>query len=217
MESDKLWKILDSVQAHIRVFDAKAQIVIAVDGVLAGFFGSQTVKIAELIALQRPPSALSLTLAVVGVTCVVALGSSLMFAVFTVYPRLHLKQPDSRIFFAHICRQFGRDYAKGAAAFASLNEEELAADLSNQIVANSIICSTKAQRFRNGLLLMSSAVLLWIVTLFFQFAVQHSVTRSASPAPPCSITAGTTAERQAPAVQNVYVGGGSERPRKDRR
>lgn len=217
MDTDKLWKVLDSVQAHIRVFDAKAQIVIAVDGVLAGFFGSQTVKIAELIAQLRPASALSVTLAVAAVACIVALGSSLMLAVFTVYPRLHLKQPDSRIFFAHICREFGQDYAKGASAFASMNEEVLASDLSNQIVANSIICSAKAERFRNGLLLMACAVLLWIFTLCFQFAVQHEVTRSASATAPCSLAAGATTEPQVPTVQNVYVGVGPERHTKGNR
>ena len=211
MESDKLWKILDSVQAHIRVFDAKAQIVIAVDGVLAGFFGTQTVKVAELIAQQRSPSVLSVVLAVVGVACIVTLGSSLLFAVFTVYPRLHLKQPASRIFFAHICKEFGQDYATGGLAFASLTEDELASDLSNQIVANSVICSRKAERFRNGLLLMSCALLLWIVTLFFQFLVQHDVTRSASTASPCPVASATTTDRQVPAVQNIYIGGSQER------
>src|SRR5271166_1312098 len=128
MDVDKLWKVLDSVQAQIRVFDAKAQIVIAIDGVLAGFFGAQTVKIAELLALQ-PSSAISWSLILIGAACLVALASSVMFAVFTVHPRLHLNQPHSRVFFAHLYGEFGRDYTKARQALTSVSDEDLSADL----------------------------------------------------------------------------------------
>lgn len=175
MDVDKLWKVLDSVQAQIRVFDAKAQIVIAIDGVLAGFFGSQTVKIAELLALQ-PSSAISWPLMLIGATCLVALASSVMFAVFTVHPRLHLNQPHSRLFFAHLYNEFGRDYAKARQALTSVSDEDLSADLANQILATSAICSKKSQRFKYGLFTMGGAVLLWIATLFFQFVAEHRIT-----------------------------------------
>lgn len=178
MDVDKLWKVLDSVQAQIRVFDAKAQIVIAIDGVLAGFFGSQTVKIAELLALQ-PSSAISWSLILIGATCLVALASSVMFAVFTVHPRLHLNQPHSRLFFAHLYNEFGRDYAKARQALTSVSDEDLSADLSNQILATSAICSKKSHRFKYGLFTMCGAVLLWIATLFFQFIAQHRIASSA--------------------------------------
>jgi Family of unknown function (DUF5706) len=177
MDVDRLWKVLDSVQAQIRVFDAKAQIVIAIDGVLAGFFGSQTVKIAELLALQ-PFSVISWSLMLIGAACLVALASSMMFAVFTVHPRLHLNQPPSRIFFAHLYEEFGRDYAKARDALTSVSDEHLSADIANQVLATSIICSTKAHRFKYGLFTMCGAVLLWIAILFCQFIAQHKITAS---------------------------------------
>jgi hypothetical protein len=179
MDVDKLWKVLDSVQGQIRVFDAKAQIVIAIDGVLAGFFGSQTVKIAELLALQ-PSSAISWSLILIGAACLVALASSVMFAVFTVHPRLHLNQPHSRLFFAHLYTEFGRDYAKAREALTSVSDEDLSADLANQILATSVICSKKSHRFKYALFTMCGAVLLWIATLFFQFIAQHRITASAA-------------------------------------
>jgi hypothetical protein len=80
MDADKLWKLLDSVQTQIRVFDTKAQIVIAVNGVLAGFFGSQTSKMAELIA-QRPGSIWSILLVGSGVVCIGLVLASLLLAV----------------------------------------------------------------------------------------------------------------------------------------
>jgi hypothetical protein len=200
MNADRLWKILDSVQAHVRVFDAKAQIVIAIDGILAGFFGSQTVKLVELLG-QLPNSILPVVLVATGVTCLVALGASLLYAVTTVHARLQLKQPNSRIFFAHICQEFGRNYEKARQAFSSADDDELVADVSNQILANSIICSAKAERFRKSLFLMSFAVLFWLATLVVQGLVQHQI--SVSLATP---TRASDMGLHVPAIQNVYIG-----------
>jgi len=103
MDADKLWKLLDSVQAQIRVFDTKAQIVIAIDGVLAGFFGTQIAKMAEAIG-QQHGSTWHVLLGVFDVASLILLVSSLLLAVNTVHPRLHLDQPNSRLFFAHIAQ-----------------------------------------------------------------------------------------------------------------
>ncbi len=179
MDTDKLWKLLDSVQAQIRVFDAKAQIVIAIDGILAGFFGTQTAKMAELIG-QQPGSIWSIPLVAFGVVCVALLVSSLLLAVNTVYPRLHLDQPNSRLFFAHISQEFKRDYSLAGKTLTSLTPEELGADLANQILANSIICCTKAKRLKHALYAMSAAVIVWILVLFVQFAGQLVITGAGS-------------------------------------
>jgi hypothetical protein len=182
MDVDRLWKVLDAVQAQIRVFDTKAQIVIAIDGVLAGFFGSQTVKIAELSALQ-PSSVVSRALVLIGAACLLLLASSVMFAVFTVHPRLHLNQPRSRLFFVHIYDECGRDYSKARQVLTSLSDEDLSADLANQVLATSIICNTKSHRFKYGLFAMCGSVILWIAILFFQFVAQHRITASVTGAP----------------------------------
>src|SRR6267154_3252286 len=142
MDSDKLWKLLDSVQAQIRVFDTKAQIVIAIDGVLAAFFGTQTSKMAELIG-QQPNSTFSVFLIVFAVGCIGFLVYSLLFAVATVHPRLHLDQPNSRLFFIHIAQEFKRDYSRAGEVLTSLTPDQLSADLAHQILVNSIICCTK--------------------------------------------------------------------------
>jgi Family of unknown function (DUF5706) len=180
MDCDKLWKVLDSVQAQIRVFDTKAQIVIAIDGVLAGFFGTQTVKMAELIG-QRPGSIWSILLVAFAVGCIALLLSSLLLAVNTVHPRLHLDQPNSRLFFAHIFQEFKRDYSRAGEVLTSLTVDELGADLANQILVNSIICCTKAKRFKHALYAMSAAVIVWILVLFMQFARQEEVVLGVAP------------------------------------
>lgn len=205
MDLDRLWKVLDSVQAQIRVFDAKAQIVIAIDGVLAGFFGSQTIKIAELLASQHG-TASSVCLVTTLFLCIGLLVISLMLAVSTVHPRLHLDQPHSRLFFAHICSEFKRDYVRAGQVLSSISNDELSADLASQILANSIICETKAKRFKHALLSMSGAVLVWIAILFFQFIVQEeAVLRAHQPDsnPKVGQTLGSRTG-EVPAVQNNY-------------
>jgi hypothetical protein len=200
------------VQAQIRVFDTKAQIVIAVNGVLAGFFGSQTSKMAELIG-QRPGSIWSILLVGAGVVCIGLVLSSLLLAVNTVHPRLHVDQPNSRLFFAHIFDEFGRDYSRAASVLTSLTGEELNADVSNQILANSIVCSAKAKRFKYALFAMSGAIIVWVFVLFIQFGGQEALVGTA----PTPQPAWLNSER--PSVQNFYscppgeptqeIGGGS--------
>lgn len=195
MDADKLWKVLDSVQAQVRVFDTKAQIVIAIDGVLAGFFGTQTAKMAELIG-QQPGSTLYILLGVFDALCLVLLLCSLLLAVNTVHPRLHLDQPNSRLFFAHISQEFKRDYSRAGAVLTSLTMEELGADLSSQILVNSIICCTKAKRFKHALYAMSAAVVIWILVLYLQFITGVASGSQSQSAP---IKADVR-----PTVQNVY-------------
>jgi len=201
MDSDKLWKLLDSVQAQIRVFDTKAQIVIAIDGVLAGFFGTQTAKMAELIG-QQPSSIFSVFLIVFGVGCIGFLLYSLMFAVATIHPRLHLDQPHSRLFFVHISQEFKRDYSRAAEVLTSLTPEELSADLAHQILVNSIICCTKAKRFKHALLAMSAAVIVWVLVLFMQFARQEEAVVSITPVSQSRSMSNSSDAR--PTVQNLY-------------
>lgn len=198
MDADKLWKLLDSVQAQVRVFDTKAQIVIAVNGVLAGFFGSQTSKMAELIG-QRPGSIWSILLVGAGVVCIGLVLSSLLLAVNTVHPRLHVNQPNSRLFFAHIFDEFGRDYSRAASVLTSLTVEEVNADLSNQILANSIVCCAKAKRFKYALFAMSGAIIVWVFVLFIQFAGQQALVGTAATPQPAWINSDAR-----PSVQNFY-------------
>jgi Pycsar effector protein len=201
MDSDKLWKLLDSVQAQIRVFDTKAQIVIAVDGVLAGFFGTQTSKMAELIG-QQPSSIFSILLIVFGVGCIGFVLYSLLFAVATVHPRLHLDQPNSRLFFVHIAQEFKRDYSRAGDVLMGLTLDELSVDLAHQILVNSIICCTKAKRFKHALLAMSAAVIVWVLVLFMQFARQEEAVLGIAPVPQSRSMPNNADTR--PTVQNLY-------------
>jgi hypothetical protein len=204
MDTDKLWKLLDSVQAQIRVFDTKAQIVIAIDGVLAGYFGTQITRMAELIG-QQPGSILHTFLGVFDALCIVLLLSSLLLAITTVHPRLHLEQPNSRLFFVHISQEFKRDYTRAGKVLTSLTVDELDADLASQILVNSIICCTKAKRFKHALYAMSSALVIWILVLYIQLITGITTVSQLSPA--------QTKENLGSTTQNVYFCGPDESSR----
>jgi hypothetical protein len=174
MNADRLWKILDAIQAQIRSFDTKAQIALGINGILAGFFGANTGKLGEswIHASSTYSARLLIALAIL---TLLLMSISVMFAVFTIHPRLHLKQPNSHIFFAHISNVFGNDYEQLRKTFNCITESEHIADLENQILAVSIICSKKAQLFKYALFTMAVGLWLWVATLGIQFRVAQRI------------------------------------------
>ena len=170
MTSDRLWTILEGIQSHIRAFDSKAQIIIGIDGGIAGFLTNQLLKSGE--AWKQSNTCIS------GVLCIelqsaalFATVVSLGFAVFTIHPRLRLNQPHSRTFFAHIAEEFGNDYANAAKTFVGMTDDDLDEDIAAQILANSKICARKATLFKYTLFLAAAAIVLWIGSLPFCFHV----------------------------------------------
>src|SRR5438309_5838310 len=61
MEKEELWKLLDSLQGHIRAFDTKAQVALALDSLLAGLIGTEVAKSIELSCWQVNASTAWLT------------------------------------------------------------------------------------------------------------------------------------------------------------
>src|SRR5947199_7715881 len=137
---DRLWKILDAVQAQIRAYDAKAQIVIGIDGIVAGFLGAQAANLAKATTSFWPATSSSLLISTSSVS-LLALAYSFYFAMRTIYPMREFGQPPSLLFFGHIGKQFGTHFEAGRSAYASLTDESLRDDLSNQIIAVSHICN----------------------------------------------------------------------------
>jgi hypothetical protein len=170
MDLDRLWKLLEVIQTLIRAFDTKAQIVIAADGIMAGVLGTQAGGIATVVALQGWRPHTTMLVAFAGV-CFLLLVTSLVFATLTVQPRLNIGQPRSRLFFAHLAADFGRNYAATRKALMEMTDEDQRADLSNQVQANAIICTIKSDRFRRALFTMAFGLAFWFLTLTLNFVV----------------------------------------------
>src|SRR5436309_854119 len=135
MDVQHVWRILDGIQAQIRAYDAKAQIVIGIDGALAGLLVTQTSSVAAALVATWP-QAKAIGLVASAAVCIVLLTTSIGFATFTIYPRLKLNQPNSLLFFDHIVGLFGANYEKARETYSGTSEDELRSDLSNQVLAN---------------------------------------------------------------------------------
>jgi hypothetical protein len=171
MTADQLWKILDAIQMQIRAYDTKAQIVIGVTGALAGFLATQAGNM-TIGAVSTWPQTKSLLLFAFGGTCLALLAVSLAYATCTVYPRLRLNQPSSRLFFHHIENASGSNYTKGREMFTKGTPEEFDDDICNQIIANSIVCCKKAARFHVAITTMALAMACWFITIALYASIQ---------------------------------------------
>lgn len=184
MERDQLWKILESIQAQIRAFDTKAQIVIGINGVMAGFVLTSTQKVSETTA--------DITVGWVGVVSLIfslcalaAAACSLFFAIYTIVARFKENQPRSLTFFGHIADAFGEDYETCARTYSQMTDEQFSNQVSYQILTNSGICAKKAGSFKPALRLMALGIFFWFVSIPFTLAAESHIkppqVKSASP------------------------------------
>jgi len=184
MTNDQIWKLLDSIQAQIRAFDAKAQVALGIDSILAGLLGTEIVRGLEL-ANWRFDYILASFLAIAALS-VVSLLASALFGIFTVVPRLHLDQPKSHFFFCHLVEIHGRKFEAAAKSLIALDQEEVARQLATQAQTIAVICDVKATRSLRALRLMTISLILYVITFGpFGVVAYRSGTRSAPAAAPC--------------------------------
>jgi hypothetical protein len=179
MKTETIAGILQAVQDQIRFCDAKAQVVLGLNGILAGFLAAQTPAIASALA-RNLPHALGWGLLLAASLYLVSLVLSFAFALRVVVPRLDVSQPDSCVYFAHIANQYKNNYEQIAKNLPALSEEELAADLAKQVLANSHVCVRKHGSLRNAWKLMSASLIFWIATWLVLFISIFRVAASAA-------------------------------------
>jgi len=170
MKLERLTGILQGVQDQIRFCDAKAQVVLGLNGILAGFLAGQTSTIASSVARDwSHPLAWALIIATS--LYLAALVLSFSFALRVVVPRLDVCQPDSCLFFSHIANEYKNNYEDIAKELPGLSEEELAVDFAKQILANSHICVRKHRALRTAWQSMTLSIIFWIATWLVLFNV----------------------------------------------
>ena len=179
MKPEALTGILQGVQDQIRFCDAKAQVVLGLNGILAGFLAAQTPGIASALA-RNWPHALAWGLLIACSLYLLSLVLSFAFALHVVLPRLDVSQPDSCVFFAHIANEYKNNYEQIAKALPALSEEELAADCSRQVLANSHVCVRKHWALRQAWKWMSASLIFWIATWLVLFIAIFRAAASAT-------------------------------------
>lgn len=170
MKLERLTGILQGVQDQIRFCDAKAQVILGLNGILAGFLAAQTSTIASSIARDLP-HAFAWALLIATSLYLVALVLSFAFALRVVVPRLDVCQPDSCLFFAHIANQYKNNYEQIGKELPTLPDEELAVDFAKQVLANSHVCVRKHRALRTAWQSMTLSIIFWVATWILLFNV----------------------------------------------
>lgn len=158
-----------ATQEAVRASDAKAGLVLAVNGITLGFGSASITEIREAIW------------ALSGIQFVIALGSAILLAValmisiasvlISICPRLNLNKCDSMIYFAHIFSRFKRDCDAYHSRFAVLTDEQLLKEYTDQIVLTSEVCTKKYMYSKRatiwtGCSFGAATVLFLAITLF---------------------------------------------------
>jgi hypothetical protein len=164
VQNSDLAKLLDTIQGQIKTFDTKAQIALGVDGLLAGLLGNQLIKATEYGASgMKYRFGIALVISIVSFICI---AYSLFYALGTVHPQLHLKQPKSHFFFSHLVELYGRNFDGAALALVTLNDDDVALQLGTQVQTNAIICDVKARRCRKALIGSGAALLGYLISMY---------------------------------------------------
>jgi hypothetical protein len=131
---ENLWKTYEAINELIRFADTKATAILAVDGVIAGFYFSNVNSI-QTILVQKPFAILPLIMA----TAFLLISS--IFAAYCIAPRLKMNKSNCLIFFCDIAKYKTADnYGK---ALENITNEKFEEQLINQIWANSKIATKK--------------------------------------------------------------------------
>ncbi|MGA3047416.1 MAG: Pycsar system effector family protein [Terracidiphilus sp.] len=184
MENGELASVLSSIKDQIRNFDAKAQIAIGIDGLIAGLLAAEIIKAAEYEA-----SGMHLRFAgliVIASLSIVCCGVSFAFAFLTVWPRLRFGQPRSHYYFRDLAQQYGADFERAAQSLRALSQPEAAMELGTQIQANALICTRKAAHCNRTLAACATGLIGYLLSLslFGSMAYSDAAAKRLQPVKP---------------------------------
>jgi hypothetical protein len=134
-KTENLWKTFEAINEFIRFADTKAVAILAIDGVIAGFYFSNIETIQTL--LQQRPIVLVLLLMSIGFVLI-----SSGFSTYCIVPRLKMNKSNCLIFFCDIANYPTADAYKKAIE-NEMSDKEIEKHLTDQIWANSKIANKK--------------------------------------------------------------------------
>ena len=158
-----MWKTYEAIQELIRFADTKATAVLAINGVIAGFYFSN-IGTLQAVLLQKPAS-LALLLMVSGFLLI-----SSGFSAYCIIPRLVNSESKCLILFCDIAKfRSYTDYEK--AVQEELGEDEFEKELAHQVWANSKIATRKYEA-------VTVSIIILVALLFASLAFMLVASRS---------------------------------------
>ncbi len=163
MQFEQMWDLLASIKDQIRAFDAKAQVVTGVNGLLIGFVITEILGVAEL-SHSGFRWRLTLSLFLAGVSLLMSI-VAVCFSMIVIRPRIEFRQPQSQVFYCHLAEKYGSDFGRAAADLVELDGVTLLKDTAGQVQANALVCYIKAKSFRPTFPLTTLAILTFALSV----------------------------------------------------
>ena len=161
-KTENLWKTYEAINQFIRFADTKATAILAVNGVIAGFYFSNIGTI-QTILEQKPIAFMPLAVAMASVVI------SVVFSAYCIIPRLKMNKSNCLIFFYDIAKNYptASDYEK--AIKEEISDEKIDKYLADQIWANSKIAVKKYNAVDLSIVFFVVTVIASIVFGFMAF------------------------------------------------
>jgi hypothetical protein len=135
-KTENLWKTLETINELIRFSDTKATAILAMNGVVAGFYFSNTSTIQT--AIKQQPIAFMPLIVAVGLILV-----SSVFSAYCIIPRLKMNKSNCLIFFCDIANTYESANAYAAAIKDEMTDGKIETHITDQIWATSKIAVKK--------------------------------------------------------------------------
>jgi hypothetical protein len=157
-ETDNLWKTYDAIQELIRFADTKATAILAISGVIAGFYFS------NFTAIQNIMQQKSMSIIPLAIATILLLFTSALSA-YCIAPRLKMNKSKCLIFFCDIANYKSAD-EYGKALSNKMTEEQIKKQLIDQVWANSKIATKKYRAVNTAVLLFVASIVSSILFIF---------------------------------------------------
>lgn len=159
-KTENLWNTYETINDLIRFADTKATAILAIDGLMAGFYFSNVALIRSI--LNNNPIVL-----VPVVVAMISVAISAGFSAFCLMPRLKVKEDNCPLFFRDISNHYSTVTDYRNAFIREAGCEKIDEHLISQIWANSRIASEKYNMTRFSILFFLIAIvssILFIIT-----------------------------------------------------
>ncbi len=158
------FSILNGVQEQIRFADRKAAFFFALNALLFGFIGRSFFTVKD--AFHSPSGQGAVLWISIVVLSLYGLGAavSVGIVVWSVMSRFGELAPKSKVYFGHIIREYGKDYAKYVKDTKAMSEENWAEEIGTQIVEISHIALTKHRLLKAAAWFSLGAFIFWVLS-----------------------------------------------------
>ena len=162
---DACFKVLSATQDQIRFADTKAAFLFGINTLLFGFVSGTTSLIKKGLVADHIPAVTVVSLVAL-IAFVVMAALAVITLILVVMSRFGDLAPNSRVFFGHIIKRYGKNYGAYVDDVSCMTELEWVEDVATQIVEVSHIALIKHQHVRWAGKFTIIGFVFWLISVF---------------------------------------------------